>query len=121
MATSNSKAESIGRWLGRSWRSVARQEACAARWMIDHGTSPLVARTVLWVVKLAALCILLYVAFWPALLVALLVGVARTTNATASQDASVKWKIGEQADHRQSVFYDPINYNDPPDPRFDDK
>lgn len=121
MATGNSKAESVGRWLGQIWRNIARQEACAARWMIDHGTSPLVARTVLWGVKLVALCILLYVAFWPALLVALIAGVARIANAGASPDAAVKWKIGEHVDHRQSVFYDPINYNDPPDPRFDDK
>jgi hypothetical protein len=121
MATSNSKAESVGRWLGKAWRNIARHELGVAHWMIAQGMSPIVVSAVLWVVKLVALCILLYVAFWPALLVALTVVVARIANVTASQDVAVRWKIGEQADHRQSVFYDPINYNDPPDPRFDDK
>ncbi len=97
MASSNSTAESVGRWLGRIWRSIARQESCAARWMIDHGTSLLVARTVLWVVNLVALGILLYVAFWPVLLVALIVGVARIGNDVASPDAETKWNIGEHA------------------------
>lgn len=76
MATSSSKAESIGRWLGRSWRSVARQDAYAARWMMDQGTPPLVAKSLLWIVKLAIVAILLYVAFWFVVLLMLAIAVA---------------------------------------------
>ena len=32
-----------------------------------------------------------------------------------------EWAIGDQAEHKRSPFYDPINYDDDPDPRFDDE
>ena len=118
MATSSSKAESIGRWLGRSWRSVARQDAYASRWMMDQGTSPLVAKSLLWIVKLAIVAILLYAAFWFVVLLMLAIvvaAIARNGDEQQQQD----W-FPKPTDHRDEPFYHPLSYNDDPDPRFED-
>lgn len=63
-------AERAGRWFGRAWREFVRQEARAVQWLAGKGLPVGVARLLLWMVKLAVLAVLLYVAFWLALLLA---------------------------------------------------
>ncbi|MBN0473679.1 DUF3742 family protein, partial [Pseudomonas aeruginosa] len=69
-----STAERLGRSVGRGWRAYARGERRLSCWLASKGM-PLAGATVLvWVVKLVALGLLFYAAFWLALV--LLVGVA---------------------------------------------
>lgn len=63
-------AERLGRALGRAWRGCARLDRQAQGWLRARGLVPGAARAVSAVVKLAALALLLYSAFWLALLFA---------------------------------------------------
>ncbi|CAN5353432.1 hypothetical protein BH09PSE5_BH09PSE5_19570 [soil metagenome] len=112
-------AERAGRTLGRAYRAAMRREAHVVRWQVGKGMPIRGAKATLWITKLAVLGVLLYVAFWLALLLLLVVAVAwlaRDANPTEPEE----WAIGDQADYKKGVFYDPINYGDDPDPRFDD-
>ncbi|XVN19825.1 hypothetical protein QZH46_07085 [Pseudomonas corrugata] len=66
----------------------------------------------------SVLFVLLFVAFWVAVIVAFIFVAAVTV--VRSGPPGEESGFGEQNDHKKSVFYDPINYNDPDDPRFDD-
>lgn len=114
------RAERAGRVLGRAWRGGLRQEARAVHWMGERGVPASVAKAVLWMLKLAVLGVLLYVVFWLAVLLVCAVVAAWTAHNSRS-DEPEEWAIGDQADHKRSVFYDPINYDDDPDPRFDEE
>ena len=113
-------AERVGRALGRVWRSCARLDREANGWLLAQGLTPGVAKAALLVAKLVAFGLLLYAAFWLALLVAFSVVAAWAARGSA-YDEYEEGEIGDQADHKRSVFYDPINYNDDPDPRFNDE
>ena len=113
-------AERLGRTLGRAWRSCARLDRRAQGWLLARGWAPGIAKAALLAVKLAAIGVLLYTAFWLALLIMFTVFAGWTARNAAPGEAE-EWAIGDQADHKRSVFYDPINYDDDPDPRFDDK
>ena len=113
-------AERAGRALGQLWRGCVRLDRKANGWLVAQGLAPGAANTVLWVVKVAAFALLLYGAFWIALLLAFAMGAAwMVQNSTEGEQE--EWAIGEREDHKSSVFYDPINYNDDPDPRFHDE
>lgn len=71
----------------------------------------------MWVVKLAILGVLLYVAVWAALLLVALVVAARMA---PQGDDDFLGRKAEELDHRESLFYHPASYNDDPDPRFED-
>ena len=87
--------------------------------MVDRGLSRLVAVSILWIVKLAVFAILLYAAFWMAVVLAIVLIVAAGAQ-RADQDQQPKWLEKDPDDHRDDLFYDPLSYNDDPDPRFDD-
>ena len=61
-------AESTGRMLGRAWRGVLRLERNACAWLTAQGMNAMLAQGILWAVRLALLAILLYGAFWVALI-----------------------------------------------------
>lgn len=65
-------AERLGRTLGRAWRGCARLDRRAHGWLRAQGLAPAAARAVSLVVKFAALAVLLYSAFWLAMLLAVL-------------------------------------------------
>lgn len=113
-------AERAGRTLGRAWRSCVRLDRKANGWLVAQGWAPGAAKAALLIVKLAALGVLLYTAFWLALLLAL-IAFAAWTDRNSERDDSEEWAIGDQAEHKRSIFYDPFNYDDDPDPRFDDE
>ena len=117
-AAQNPLAERLGRRLGQAWRGCARLDRRAQAWLQARGWAPGFAKTALLVVKLVVLGMLAYVALWVAML--LLLAIIAGTWATRSHDQAdcEEWALGDQADPKQSVFYDPINYDDDPDPRF---
>ncbi len=75
--TRNSTAERLGRRLGHGWRAYARGERRLSNWLVSKGVPPGGAAALLWVVKLAVLGLLLYAAFWLALILVGLLFVAR--------------------------------------------
>lgn len=113
-------AERLGRALGRAWRGCARLDREAQGWLRAQGLAPGVARAASFVVKLAVIGVLLYTAFWLALLLTLAVVAGAWVARSQEQTGDEEWALGGHADHKQSVFYDPINYDDDPDPRFHD-
>ena len=117
MGATVSRAEHIGKRLGRAWRSFVRQEVRATRWMIGHGMPRLIAASILWIVKLLVLAILLYVAFWLALLLVIVLIAAAATQRTNENER--KWLERDPDDHREDLFYDPRSYNDDPDRFYD--
>ncbi|WP_321897221.1 DUF3742 family protein [Burkholderia cepacia] len=112
-------AERLGHWLGGIWRGYAIRERQAMARITARGVPAGGAAALLWVVKLAVLAVLLYAATWLALFVALVV-VGAWVAGSGGKTEPASWAIGERADHKNSVFYDPRNYNDDPDSRFDD-
>jgi|JUEG02.1.fsa_nt_gi hypothetical protein len=76
--TRSSTAERLGRWLGRGWRGYVRRERRVAAWLVSAGAPNGVATALVWIVKLAVLGVLLYTAFWLALLLVCLLLVARS-------------------------------------------
>ncbi|MGE6688931.1 DUF3742 family protein [Stutzerimonas stutzeri] len=61
-------AERFGQMLGRMWRGYLRQERKVNGWFVEHGVPAGGATALFWIAKLLVLGVLLYVAFWLALL-----------------------------------------------------
>jgi hypothetical protein len=115
-----STAERLGRSVGRGWRAYARGERRLSSWLASKGM-PLAGATVLvWVVKLVALGLLFYAAFWLALV--LLVGVAAAWTASNSTVDDDRWtqpdelRNGEAGFGLYSSSGQRIDQHDPNDP-----
>ena len=90
-------AERLGRTLGRAWRSCARLDRRAQGWLLARGWAPGIAKAALLAVKLAAIGVLLYTAFWLALLLAFaLVGawVVRNDDGGYDEEHKPEWRYG---------------------------
>ena len=90
-------AERLGRTLGRAWRGCARLDRRAQGWLLAQGWAPGIAKAALLAVKLAAIGVLLYTAFWLALLLAFaLVGawVVRNDDGSYDEDHKPEWRYG---------------------------
>lgn len=113
-------ADRFGEWAGRTWRWLVRQDHRASAWLTRQGLPAGAAKAVSWAMKLLVLVVVLYAAFWLALLLALLV-IAGLAASHIDGSAREESPLNDESDHKKNLFYDPINYNDDPDPRFDDK
>jgi fatty acid desaturase len=91
-----STAERLGRSLGRGWRASARGERRVSNWLVSKGLPVVWAAALLWVVKLAVLGALLYVAFWLALLLVFGMAAAWVARNTPPEDDEEKleWRVG---------------------------
>jgi Flp pilus assembly protein TadB len=101
----------------RIW-CVDRERGLTAR-LSKMGVPLLLSKTVLWGVKLALAAVMLYAAFWIAIVLiglALFVWLARNVDGTEEP----QWGVKTSEDHRESIFYHPASHNDDPDPRFED-
>ena len=90
-------AERLGRTLGRAWRGCARLVRRALGWLLAQGWAPGIAKAALLAVKLAAIGVLLYTAFWLALLLAFaLVGawVVRNDDGSYDEEHKPEWRYG---------------------------
>ena len=74
--TRTSTAERRGRAFGRGWRAYARCERRASNWLVSKGMPTAGATALVWMVKLAALGVLLYTTFWLALVMVCVMVVA---------------------------------------------
>jgi hypothetical protein len=94
-AASPAFAERIGRALGRAWRGVLRRERSAGEWLMAQGLPAGIARALPLFLKLAVLALVLYGAFWMALLLGFAFAgawVARHTDWNEEQEP--EWRIG---------------------------
>ena len=90
-------AERLGRTLGRALRGCARLDRRAQGWLLARGWAPGIAKAALLAVKLAAIGVLLYTAFWLALLLAFaLVGawVVRNDDGSYDEEHKPEWRYG---------------------------
>ncbi|MGD9946539.1 MAG: DUF3742 family protein [Burkholderiaceae bacterium] len=105
-----STAERLGRSFGRGWRAYARGERRVSNWLGSKGMPAAGAVGLLWVVKLAALGVLLYVAFWLALVLLGLVVAGWVAAANTSDED--EWPFTDLTELRKTPGYDPNLYND---------
>lgn len=108
----------FGQWSGKQWRRFVRVEVEATSWLKDKKVPASAAAILVWVVRLGLLLLVIFSLILLTVIFALLHIYSRCGGASKAESAA--GVFGEQCDHKKSVFYDPINYNDPDDPRFDD-
>ncbi|RPV27153.1 DUF3742 family protein [Pseudomonas aeruginosa] len=113
-------AARLGRWLGGVWGGCLRAERRVHQWLMAQGLPAGGATVLTWVIKLAILGVLLYAAFWVALMLVAVVLAARMAEQAPQGDDDFLGRRAEEQDHRESLFYHPASYNDDPDPRFED-
>ncbi|ABM41605.1 MULTISPECIES: DUF3742 family protein [Pseudomonadota] len=91
-----STAERLGRAFGRGWRAYARGERRVSNWLASKGMPLAAAAVLVWMVKLAALGVLLYTAFWLALLLLFVMVVAWMARNADSGEAlpEPEWRNG---------------------------
>jgi hypothetical protein len=88
-------AERIGRTLGRAWRSVLRLERNACAWLMAQGLPTGIARALPLILRLAVLGVVLYAAFWLAILViSMAVAVWNARNANCNWMREPEWREG---------------------------
>jgi len=104
-------AERFGRWLGRGWRGYVRGERRVSAVLVAKGVPVAVAGVLVWAVKLAVFGMLLYLAFWVALLILFMVGVTWTAAAN-TQEEEKWWPFTDLTELRKKSGYDPNMYND---------
>lgn len=112
----NQPAEETGRWLGGVVRRLTYQKGTVA----GEKGHPLAVRVGLWAIGVAAIGLLVLFAFWLAAVVVFAWVALKLMQAGASAKQS-RFELSDPHDHRQRLFYDPLSYNDDPDPRFGDK
>jgi len=105
-------AERFGRWLGRGWRGYVRGERRVSGWLVAKGVPVAVAAVLVWVVKLVVLGVLLYVAFWVALLLGFIIAAAWALERQHSAEEQFEWQYPTIEELREMPGYDPNLYND---------
>ncbi|MBY4674340.1 DUF3742 family protein [Burkholderia multivorans] len=95
--TYRSNAERLGHWLGRVWRGYVHRERQVKAWLTAQGVPAGGAVALLWIVKLGALAILFYVAFWLALLFMFAVvaaWIAKNDDGSYDEEHKAEWRHG---------------------------
>ena len=87
-------AERFGQMLGRMWRGYLRQEQRVNGWLVEHGVPAGGATALLWAVKLVVLGVLLYVAFWLALLLVFAIVAASAARNSDWETPEPEWTNG---------------------------
>lgn len=118
--TGTTGAEHAGLSLGRAYRALRRRQAGLVGWLIGRGTPPWAAKTLLWCLNATLIAIAVWSIFWVVLLVTVAVVLAGLAQRTDKGQPPPRWQPNDPNDHRQSLFYHPLSYNDDPDPRFED-
>ncbi|HGI9957939.1 DUF3742 family protein [Pseudomonas aeruginosa] len=110
--TRTSTAERLGRALGRGWRAYARGERRVSNWLVSKGVPAAGATALVWLVKLSAVGLLLYVAFWFAVVLVAMVaaGWAMDQRHPDEDDFELQYPTIEEL--RATPGYDPNLYND---------
>ena len=102
----------LGRGAGRAWRGYLRREQRVAGWLVTRGVPAGAATAVLSIIKLAMLGVLLYSAFWLALLLVCVVAVGWAANQSHSDEEFHLQFPTTLEELRETPGYDPNLYND---------
>ncbi len=97
-----SSADRLGQTLGRMWRGYLRQEQRVNAWLVEHDVPAGGAAALLWIVKLMVLGVLLYIAFWFALLLVFVLLAARGL-AQDGQDEDL-WAQKDELRHGEAGY-----------------
>ncbi|MFZ4823971.1 hypothetical protein CQW32_04930 [Pseudomonas putida] len=89
-----SSSERLGQRLGRLWRGCLRHERKLNNWLVAQGLPAGVAKAVLLLIKLLALGVLLYVAFWLALLLVFALVAASAVRNSDWETPDPEWMNG---------------------------
>ncbi|MDQ2483070.1 DUF3742 family protein [Pseudomonas putida] len=116
-ATRSSTSRRLGHWLGRGWRAFLRGERRLSGWLVLQGLPARVAQVLLLAIKLSVLGVLLYFAFWLALLVVFLVFVAHGYDADDLATPEPEWRDGHVGFGLYTVDEHRIDPHDPNDPQ----
>ncbi|MGE6191062.1 DUF3742 family protein [Stutzerimonas stutzeri] len=90
----HSFAERLGQVFGRMRRGCLRQEREINGWLVEHGLPAGGATALLWIIKLAVLGVLLYVAFWMVLVLLFVVVAASVVGGNSSNEDEPEWRMG---------------------------
>jgi hypothetical protein len=93
---SASRSQRFGGWLARAGRTLLRQEIRFTKWLVTQGTPVYLAKTVLWLLKIALIVIVAYAVLWLAIALAIAFLAARIFG-RADLDADPyawEWKHG---------------------------
>lgn len=113
-------AHNFGQHAGRAWRWLASVNRRAEARVVSQGVPAGWAKAVLWGAKIVLLGGVVYVAFWLtlfAVMAVVAIGLVRKRSSHEEEELA----LVDLAHHKTKISYDPINYDDDPDPRFDDK
>ncbi|QLF92110.1 DUF3742 family protein [Pseudomonas sp. ABC1] len=90
-----STAERLGRTAGRRWRAYVRGERRVSHWLTSMGMPVPGATALVWAFKLTVLGMLLYAAFWLALLVLVFfVAGAVASSGLEWEEPETEWRTG---------------------------
>lgn len=91
-----SKAERVGRWLGRAYRGLMRQEQHLRSWLVGRGVPAAGAKVLAWSIRMLVLVSLLFMSLTLTAIVAGLIligrGVARSD--LSYRTPEVEWRNG---------------------------
>jgi len=113
-------AERLGQALGRMWQAYLRQERKVNGWLVAQGLPAGVSKVLLLAIKLVALGVLLYVAFWLTLLLVFAI-LAAWAMQYGALDEEFEWPFTDQDELRKTPGYDPVLYNDVAHPDYPDE
>ncbi len=80
---------------------------------------PVGIRIALWAASVAMVALLVILAFWLAVAIVIAWGAVKVLQ-HGGHPRRFTWEPTDPHDHRQSLFYHPLFYNDERDPRFSD-
>lgn len=107
-----STSERLGHAFGRGLRAYARGERRASNWLVSKGVPQDGVGVLLWVVKLAALGVLLYSAVWLALLLMFAVAAGWAASQGQPEEEFVLKFPATLDELREMPGYDPNLYED---------
>ena len=108
----------LGRAARRGLRSYSRGEQQMAGWLVANGLPFRLASAAIWAVRLAVAAVLLYAAFWVAVLVAVAIGVLWYAEQDNSDDFGDLGVHTAWEEIRNNPGYDPLPYEDIEHPNY---
>ena len=113
-------ARLAGQACGRLARALRTLHRRGKLYLVRLGCGELLAGVVACVIWLSALAVLIYGAAWLLVICLFLLALPALDRFNfAEGDRAIEIYENEELDHRRSVFYHPFDYDDDPDPRFD--
>lgn len=110
----------LGRAARCALRGYSHSEKQMAGWLASNGLPVTLALGVVWAIRLAVVGVLLYLAFWLAVVMAgLVLAAAWATDEPASAEKDC-WPLMSEEELRASMFYDPVLHNDVSHEQFKD-